>query len=108
MIIQFTLDRQDKLVSDLFRAYWLFRDEDGEAVAYGRLYEHRPALNKILPVPNELEEKYDEYYKLTLDAVTDAEMNNIVGMKLLPRIHLFFVCKSEDHATLLTTHRFQT
>jgi len=104
----FTLDRQDKLVSSLTRAYWLFRDEDGEAIAYGKFYFSKPGLHKILPTPSELEEKYDEYYRLTLDAVTDAEMDNIVGMKLLPRIHLFYHCKSEDHSTLLTTYRFMT
>jgi len=104
----FTLDRQDKLVSSLFRAYWLFRDEDGEAIAYGRFYHSKPGLHDILPVPIELEKKYDEYYKLTLDAVTDAEMNNIVGMELLPRIHLFYHDKSEDYSTLLTTYRFMT
>ena len=108
MIIQFSLEDSEKLPAHLYTKYWLFRDEDGEAVGYGRLYENKPLFHEVNPVPEELSAKYGDYYQIELDSVSDTEMNNIVSMKLLPRLHFFFVRKAEDHAVLLNHYRFQT
>lgn len=108
MIIQFSLNDSDKFPDHVYTKYWLFRDKNGEAIGYGCLYRRKPPFYEVNPIPEEVSVKYGDYYPIELDSVTDTEMNNIVNMKLLPRLHFFFVKKVFDHAVLMNHYRFQT